>query len=96
MQVSLHYAQEHLEDLASALDRGEEVEIARPEKPSLKLVISNPAKLVSKGLVGADGKRVLGAGRGEMIVPTWEEWKAMDKELEQLINESTLFPSEAE
>jgi hypothetical protein len=29
------------------------------------------------------GKRILGAGRGKMVVPSWEEWKAMDKETER-------------
>jgi hypothetical protein len=25
-----------------------------------------------------------------MIVPSWEEWKAMDKDLEREVNEATL------
>jgi hypothetical protein len=41
-----------------------------------------------------DGRRVLGAGRGEMRIPSEEEWRAMDLELEALMNNSPLFPEE--
>jgi len=37
MQVSLEYAKEHLADLVSAAYRGEEVEIAAPDQPALRL-----------------------------------------------------------
>jgi antitoxin (DNA-binding transcriptional repressor) of toxin-antitoxin stability system len=85
MQVSLQYAAEHLAELASAARRGEEVEIAQPDQPPIKLVVSSPAPFTPK-----PGKRILGAGRGEMVVPSWEEWKAMDKELEREINDAPL------
>jgi antitoxin (DNA-binding transcriptional repressor) of toxin-antitoxin stability system len=91
IQVSLQYAAEHLADLASAALRGEDVEIAQPDQPSVKLVVSglqpNPAKT---------GRRILGAGRGEMTLPSEEEWSAMDKEIEQLFTNSRLFPDETE
>ncbi len=35
--------------------------------------------------------RVLGEGVGEMTVPSWEEWKAIDKELEREVNERSLI-----
>jgi uncharacterized protein (DUF433 family) len=35
--------------------------------------------------------RVLGEGVGEMTVPSWEEWKAIDKELERELNERPLI-----
>ncbi len=86
VNVSLQYAEEHLADLISAADRGEDVEITRPEMPTLKL-ISTPATPVSTG------RRILGAGRGEMRVPTEEDCRTMDQELAAQMNESPLFPS---
>jgi antitoxin (DNA-binding transcriptional repressor) of toxin-antitoxin stability system len=77
MQVNLQYAQEHLSDLVSAVDNGQEVEIARPNKPSLMLVVSHTTSQTRR-----TGKRILGAGCGELRVPSLEEWQDMDKELE--------------
>jgi antitoxin (DNA-binding transcriptional repressor) of toxin-antitoxin stability system len=75
VQVTLRYAEQHLAELADAVDNGQEVEIARSDKPTLKLVVSQtpPAKRTTP--------RILGAGRGEMIVPNWEHWKATDREM---------------
>lgn len=81
MQVTLQYAAEHLAELASAARRGEEIEIAQPDEPTIKLVVSRPSPPKAKS-----GRRVLGAGRGEMVVPSWEEWKAMDEELAREVN----------
>ncbi len=91
MQVSLEYAAQHLAELASAARRGEEVEIAQPDEPSVKLIVSTPAPFTPQ-----PGRRILGAGRGEMVVPSEAEWQAMDEELEQLIHGSPLFPTEVE
>jgi len=78
MQVTLQYAAEHLAEIASAARRGEEVEIAQPDEAPIKLVVSTTASFTPK-----PGRRILGEGRGKMIVPTWEEWKAMDEEIER-------------
>jgi hypothetical protein len=51
------------------------VEIARAEKPALRLVVS-PAQAAET----PKGKRILGAGRGELRVPSDEEWEEIDKE----------------
>jgi len=91
MQVTLQYAAEHLAELASAARRGEEVEIAQPDQPPIKLVVSTSAPYTPK-----TGRRILGAGRGEMVVPSEAEWQAMDEELERLINDSPLYPAEEE
>jgi len=90
MQVNFKYAEEHFADIASAAYDGQEVEIARPDKPTLRLVVSNEPPPAAK----KSGKRILGAGRGELRVPSAEEWKAMDKELERLMNDGPLFPEE--
>ena len=88
MKVSAQYAETHLSQLISAADRGEEVEITRPEKPALKLVVTTTASVKSAG------KRILGAGRGELRVPSEEEWRTMDEDLARQMNRNPLFPSE--
>jgi antitoxin (DNA-binding transcriptional repressor) of toxin-antitoxin stability system len=90
MKVNVQYAETHFAELASSAARGEEVEIAQPDGPTLKLVVSPPPAAPAKKA----GKRILGAGVGEMIVPSFEEWQAMDNDLAQLINDSPLFPAE--
>ena len=87
MKVSAKYAQEHFADILSAADNGEEVEIARPNKPTLKLIVS-PALPAS--LHQPTGRRILGAGVGEVRVPSDEEWQAMDKEIEHLMCDAPL------
>ena len=77
MKISAQYAEEHFADILKAADRGEEIEIAGPDQPTYRLT------LVQQEPLKPAAKRILGAGRGEMIVPTWEEWKAMDEELER-------------
>ncbi|ADW67998.1 hypothetical protein [Granulicella tundricola] len=89
MQVSLQYATQHLEELASAVDNGEEIEIARPEKSAIKLVVSAKAAQSE-----TEGPRVLGALRGRMIVPSEEEWKKMDEELADIMTNGPVFPPE--
>lgn len=84
MQVSAQYAFSHFDDIASAVDRGEPVEILRPGKPALQLVTA-PAAVRSR-------KTLFGAWEGMGIVlPTEEEWRAMDKELEQQMNDASLM-----
>lgn len=73
MQVNFKYAEEHFADIASAAYDGQEVEIARPDKPTLKLIVSNAPPAVKEA-----GERILGAGRGELRVPSVDEWKGMD------------------
>jgi antitoxin (DNA-binding transcriptional repressor) of toxin-antitoxin stability system len=85
MKVSAQYAEAHFADILNAAYNGEEVEIALPDKPPLKLVVSTSSAFTPK-----PGRRILGAGRGEMVVPSWEEWKAMDNDLEREINEAPL------
>jgi len=92
MQVTLQYATEHLDELASAADNGEEVEIARPEKPALKLVVSASVP-PSETKDETKGRRVLGALRGQMVVPSEEEWRKMDDELADLVTNRSIFPS---
>ena len=50
--------------------------IARPGKSALKLVASNYVPAVKRTT-----PRILGAGVGELRVPSHEEWQAMDDEI---------------
>jgi hypothetical protein len=87
MKVGVQYAETHLADLISAASRGESVQIEGPEHTAHILTFPT----LKPGI----GPRILGAGRGEMRVPSDEEWRAMDKELERLMNDSPLFADES-
>lgn len=83
MQVSLKYPEEHLADLAEAAYGGEAIEIAAPDKPTLKLTISKTL----------DGVRVLGAGIGRIPPISFEEWQAMDSEIKSIAGKAPLVTS---
>ena len=85
MQVDIQYAEENLDALAAAVDAGQEIEISRPDKPTLRLVVSQLAPSTKK-----TGRRILGAGVGELRVPSEEEWRALDKELEAAMLDAPL------
>jgi antitoxin (DNA-binding transcriptional repressor) of toxin-antitoxin stability system len=89
MKVNVQYAESHLADLISAASRGEVVEIEGEESTAQILAFPKPK------LGGITGRRVLGAGRGEVRVPSIEEWKAVDKELlEAMMADSPISPVE--
>ena len=84
--VNMHEAKTHLSRLVERVERGEEIVISRAGKPAAKLV-PVPKKL---------GPRKLGGWEGKMEMPSDEEWEKMDKEIEQLFEESEIFPREDE
>jgi antitoxin (DNA-binding transcriptional repressor) of toxin-antitoxin stability system len=92
MQVNLQYAEEHLADLVSAVDAGQEVEISRPDKPSLKLVVSrstlDPKKFDRTGMIGS--------GKGQVWYA--DDWDSpeVNEEIARHFNESKLFPDDSE
>ncbi len=88
MKVTAQYAEEHFADILHAADNGEETEIAVAQACSLFL-----ASRTAAAPVKPTAPRVLGAGRGKMIVPTWEEWKAMDKQIEPEMCDAPLLSS---
>ncbi|HEY5381020.1 MAG TPA: type II toxin-antitoxin system Phd/YefM family antitoxin [Acidobacteriaceae bacterium] len=91
MQVNLQYAEEHLTDLVSAVDAGQEVEISRPDKPSLKLVVSRDYPVSH-----LDRKGMVGSGKGEIwYADDWDSPEVNDQ-IARLFNESKLFPDEPE
>jgi hypothetical protein len=87
VNVSFQYAESHRAALADAADIGEPIEILRPNNPTLILIAS------AQPPVKKTGRRILGAGRGEMRVPGEEEWAAVDKELECQMNDAPLMTS---
>jgi prevent-host-death family protein len=82
--VNMHAAKTNLSRLVGRVEAGEEIVIDRAGKPAAKLV---PVKL---------GPRKLGGWEGRMEVPSDEEWEQMDREIEQLFEESEIFPGENE
>jgi antitoxin (DNA-binding transcriptional repressor) of toxin-antitoxin stability system len=86
MKVNVQYAETHLADLIAAASRGEIVEIDTPV--ACAQIYASPKPAAAK----MPARRILGAGRGEMRVPSDEEWRAMDKQLERLMNDSPILP----
>lgn len=76
MTVTMQYASEHLDELLTALEGGDSVEVLRPDKPVMRL--SGASGQVA--VVPQANKRVLGAGRGELRALSDEEWGQIDKE----------------
>jgi prevent-host-death family protein len=75
MQVTIHEAKTHLSRLIAAVERGEEVIIARRDKPVVRLVIEKPEK----------PKRKLGALAGAMSMELLDHLTnnpALDQEIE--------------
>jgi antitoxin (DNA-binding transcriptional repressor) of toxin-antitoxin stability system len=68
MKVNVQYAETHLADLIAAASRGEIVEIDTPV--ACAQIYASPKPDSAKAL----GSRVLGTGRGEMIVPPLDDW----------------------
>jgi antitoxin (DNA-binding transcriptional repressor) of toxin-antitoxin stability system len=92
MKVSAQYAQSHLDELLDTADHGVGVVIAREGKPTYMLHLVDSPELPKKTgprILGAGvGDIILGAGRGELTVPTDEEWRAMKEEDARLMNDA--------
>ena len=96
MTISAQYAETTVADLLSAADNGEEVIIARPGKPALRLVadtVSEPATVPTTEAPSERKPRILGALRGQMRVPSEEEWAEMDRQIAAEMNDRPLFSS---
>jgi antitoxin (DNA-binding transcriptional repressor) of toxin-antitoxin stability system len=76
MQVTVHEAKTNLSKLIAAVERGEEVVIARRDKPVVRLVLEKPVR----------PKRVLGALAGTMsdeVVDFLTKNPELDREIEK-------------
>jgi len=92
MKVSAQYAETHFSQLLSADDNGEVVEIARLDKPAL-FPAPHPAPRKSTPS-GRPRRELLYAWEGKIKLPTDEEWRAMDQEIEDEMLDGPIFPLE--
>jgi len=86
--VNMHEAKTQLSRLVARVEGGEQIMITRAGKPAAKLV---PVPREEK-----KGERKLGGWKGKARVPSDEEWRKMDEEIEQMFEESEIFPGENE
>ncbi|SRR6266516_1535325 len=86
-KVNMHEAKTHLSKLVERVEGGEEIVISRAGKPAAKLVPVPQSK---------PGKRKLGGWEGRLQMPSDEEWKKLDEEIERMFEESEIFPGENE
>jgi prevent-host-death family protein len=84
-QVNMHEAKTHLSRLVERVENGAEIVISRAGKPAAKLV---PIEAKNRG------PRKLGIWEGRGV--TVEDFDAIDTEIERLVDESEIFPSEDE
>lgn len=85
-QVNMHEAKTHLSKLVGRVEGGEEIVISRAGKPAAKLV---PVE------AKPPGRRKLGIWEGKGFrMASDEEMEKVDKEIEQLFEESEIFPGE--
>jgi prevent-host-death family protein len=86
-RVNMHEAKTHLSKLVERVQGGEEIVISRAGTPAAMLIPIETRKL---------GRRQLGGWEGKFELPSDEEWEQMDREIEQLFEESQIFPREDE
>ncbi len=86
MQVTIHEAKTHLSKLIAAVERGEEVIIARRDKPVARLVLEKPVRPVRRlgfglktGEKPPDLSGFENAALEEEIIKDFEESRAADK-----------------
>ncbi|QMV18324.1 hypothetical protein GOB94_06200 [Granulicella sp. 5B5] len=99
MKVNVQYAETHLSDLIAAASRGEIVEIETPD--ACAHIYASPKPNASGSVVestseGKPTSRAHLAGAWEGLVPVIsdEEWKALDKEIEDEMVNGPIFPPE--
>lgn len=82
MKVSVEYAEQHFAEVLSAADKGEEVEIARADKPSLFITPHMASRTGTPS--GRPRRELWGAWEGLIAAPTQEKW---DEIHHQFLNE---------
>ncbi|HEX8958405.1 MAG TPA: type II toxin-antitoxin system prevent-host-death family antitoxin [Solirubrobacterales bacterium] len=82
--VTIHEAKTQFSKLVRRAEAGEEIVVRRGREPVARIV-----PLKKRG-----GVRGFGSMKGEIKLPSDEEWKKMDEEIEQMFEESEIFPGE--
>lgn len=94
MQVSLKYAEEHLADLVSATCRGEQIDIAAPNQPPVRLTL-----VVSNETVQSAPERPRAELFGSLIgkIELADDWDSPEtnEEIADLFENSEIFPDTA-
>ena len=82
--VNIHEAKTQFSKLVRRAEEGEEIVVRRGANPVARIA---PLKKKS-------GVRGFGSMKGEIKLPSDEEWKKMDKEIEKMFEESEILPGE--
>jgi prevent-host-death family protein len=82
--VGIGEAKTNFSKLVRRAEAGEEIVVRRGQEPVARIV-----PLKKRG-----GVRGFGSMKGEIKLPSDEEWKKMDKEVAQMFEESEIFPTE--
>jgi len=82
--VNIHEAKTQFSKLVRRAEKGEEIVVRRGRKPV--------ARIVPLGKQG--GVRGFGSMRGEIKLPSDEEWQEMDRKIERTFEEGETFPGE--
>ncbi len=88
MVVSAQYAAEHFEELASAADRGEEVQIARNGKPALTLIAKRAGTTAVR-----PRSELFGSWRGRAWMSPDFDSPETNKEIEDEFLNGSVFPA---
>lgn len=80
--ANIHEAKANLSALIKKALSGEEVILARAGEPLIRLtpITQDPSP------------RVGGFLKGKITYPDWDEWKKLDKEIEEMMVNGPLFP----
>ena len=89
MRVSAQYAREHFDELVSAADRGEEVEIARESRPALMLA---PKPALASATEKKPLSELFGSLRGKLWISPDFNSPELNKEIEDEFLNGPLFP----
>ncbi len=84
-KANIHEAKTHLSRLVEEAAKGKPFVIAKAGKPMVKVVPIEPAE-------EQPPRPRIGFMKGEIVVPSDEEWAAMDKEIAEQFEASRLFP----
>jgi prevent-host-death family protein len=83
--VNIHEAKTHFSKLVRRAEAGEEIVVRRGDDPVARIA---PLKKRKGGVTGR------GSMKGEIWMVSDEEMEKVDKEIEQMFQESEIFPGE--